>query len=101
MCAYIYVYLYVGTKIISRDYLTVKVWDVRNEKAPAEIYEVHPFLRSKLCDLYENDCIFDKFECSISGDGKYVFIYMYKVEYVTHTFMYMRVHVHARVYMYV
>lgn len=27
-------------------------------------------MRPKLCDLYENDCIFDKFECSISGDGQ-------------------------------
>ena len=25
----------------------------------------------QLCDLYENDCIFDKFDCSISGDGKH------------------------------
>lgn len=25
--------------------------------------QVHEYLRSKLCSLYENDCIFDKFEC--------------------------------------
>ena len=31
---------------------------------------VHDYLRSKLCDLYENDCIFDKFECTWSGDNK-------------------------------
>lgn len=24
---------------------------------------------SQLCDLYENDSIFDKFECCLSGDG--------------------------------
>ncbi len=29
---------------------------------------VGPLLQ--LCDLYENDCIFDKFDCSMSGDGK-------------------------------
>ena len=23
----------------------------------------------QLCDLYENDCIFDKFDCCVSGDG--------------------------------
>lgn len=23
----------------------------------------------QLCDLYENDSIFDKFECCLSGDG--------------------------------
>jgi hypothetical protein len=26
----------------------------------------------QLCDLYENDSIFDKFECSLSGDGLHV-----------------------------
>lgn len=31
--------------------------------------QIHEHLRSKLCDLYENDCIFDKFECAVSGDG--------------------------------
>ncbi|KAL0354581.1 UNVERIFIED_CONTAM: Serine/threonine protein phosphatase 2A regulatory subunit B beta isoform [Sesamum radiatum] len=35
-----------GRHILSRDYMTLK-----------------------LCDLYENDSIFDKFECCLSGDG--------------------------------
>lgn len=26
-------------------------------------------LFSQLCHLYENDCIFDKFECALSGDA--------------------------------
>lgn len=30
--------------------------------------QVHEYLRSKLCSLYENDCIFDKFECCWSGN---------------------------------
>ena len=31
---------------------------------------MHEYLRSKLCSLYENDCIFDKFECCWNGsDG--------------------------------
>lgn len=29
---------------------------------------MHEYLRSKLCSLYENDCIFDKFECCWSGN---------------------------------
>lgn len=33
---------------------------------------MHDHLRSKLCDLYENDCIFDKFECTFSGNGEHV-----------------------------
>lgn len=32
------------------------------------LLQVHEYLRSKLCSLYENDCIFDKFECCWSGN---------------------------------
>lgn len=32
------------------------------------IYQVHEYLRSKLCSLYESDCIFDKFECCWNGN---------------------------------
>ena len=36
------------------------------------LLQVHDYLRSKLCSLYENDCIFDKFECCWSGDDKHI-----------------------------
>lgn len=42
------------------------------ESRPVQTINIHDHLRNKLCDLYENDCIFDKFECTFSGDGKYV-----------------------------
>jgi hypothetical protein len=35
-------------------------------------YNVHDHLRPKLCDLYENDCIFDKFEAIWSGDDSHL-----------------------------
>ena len=50
--------------------MCVQVWDLRKESAPVETYNVHEHLRSKLCALYENDSIFDKFECEWSGDDK-------------------------------
>ncbi|KAF2353673.1 WD40 repeat [Trinorchestia longiramus] len=61
-----------GSLMISRDYLTIKVWDLRKENQPLETYSVHDYLRSKLCSLYENDCIFDKFECCWSGNDKHI-----------------------------
>ncbi|KAK9765938.1 protein phosphatase 2A regulatory subunit cdc55 [Basidiobolus ranarum] len=61
-----------GRYILSRDYLTLKIWDINMDNKPVETINVHDYLRSKLCDLYENDCIFDKFECNISGDGNSV-----------------------------
>mmetsp|Transcript_6001 Transcript_6001/g.19116 ORF Transcript_6001/g.19116 Transcript_6001/m.19116 type:complete len:431 (+) Transcript_6001:184-1476(+) len=59
-----------GRYMVSRDYLTLKVWDINMEARPVKTINVHEHLRAKLCDLYENDCIFDKFELSVSGDGR-------------------------------
>lgn len=59
-----------GRYMVTRDYLSVKVWDLQMDTKPIETYQVHEYLRSKLCSLYENDCIFDKFECSWSGDDR-------------------------------
>uniref|UniRef100_S4RG58 Serine/threonine-protein phosphatase 2A 55 kDa regulatory subunit B n=1 Tax=Petromyzon marinus TaxID=7757 RepID=S4RG58_PETMA len=59
-----------GRYMMTRDYLTVKVWDLNMETRPIETYQVHEYLRSKLCSLYENDCIFDKFECAWNGTDR-------------------------------
>jgi len=56
-----------GRYMVSRDYLTVKLWDLNMDSRPIETYNVHEYLRSKLCSLYENDCIFDKFEVVWGG----------------------------------
>jgi serine/threonine-protein phosphatase 2A regulatory subunit B len=52
--------------------LRLQLWDVNMESSPVASFKVHEHLRSKLCDLYENDSIFDKFECTLSGDGSRV-----------------------------
>jgi len=61
-----------GRYILSRDYLTLRIWDINMDSKPIKTINVHDHLRPKLCDLYENDCIFDKFECTWSGDGEHV-----------------------------
>lgn len=58
-----------GRHILSRDYMTLKLWDVNMDSGPVATFQVHEYLRPRLCDLYENDSIFDKFECCLSGDG--------------------------------
>ncbi|BAD53433.1 type 2A protein serine/threonine phosphatase 55kDa B regulatory subunit-like [Oryza sativa Japonica Group] len=58
-----------GRHILSRDYMTLKLWDINMNSGPVATFQVHEYLRPKLCDLYENDSIFDKFECCQSGDG--------------------------------
>lgn len=61
-----------GRYILSRDYLSLRIWDVNMPNRPVKTINVHEHLRSKLCDLYENDCIFDKFECMFNGDGSQI-----------------------------
>eukprot|EP01121_Diplochlamys_sp_Union-15-3_P019416 TRINITY_DN7312_c0_g1_i1.p1 TRINITY_DN7312_c0_g1~~TRINITY_DN7312_c0_g1_i1.p1 ORF type:complete len:214 (+),score=31.52 TRINITY_DN7312_c0_g1_i1:27-644(+) len=58
-----------GRFFCSRDYLTMKIWDLRNEKRPFKTIKFHDHLVSKLCDLYESDSIFDKFECCWSQNS--------------------------------
>ncbi|MCO5577420.1 hypothetical protein L7F22_031252 [Adiantum nelumboides] len=58
-----------GRYILSRDYMSLKLWDMNMESTPVSTFKVHEYLRPKLCDLYENDSIFDKFDCCPSGDG--------------------------------
>lgn len=60
-----------GSQIISRDYLTVKVWDPKMPNKPLSVFPVHDHLKPKLCDLYENDCLFDKFEVNVSYDSSF------------------------------
>lgn len=42
--------------------------------SPVHIFNIHDHLKSKLYELYENDVIFDKFECCFSHDDKYPFL---------------------------
>jgi len=61
-----------GRYIVSRDYMTLKLWDVNMERAPIQEINLQEHLTPKFVELYENDCIFDKFECACSGDGRFV-----------------------------
>lgn len=61
-----------GRYLISRDFVSVKLWDINMNSRPVECYHVHEFLRSKLCSLYESEHIFDKFECCFDGTDRYI-----------------------------
>ena len=50
----------------------MKIWDVNMERTPLKTIPIHEHLRPRLCDTYENDSIFDKFEVVFSGDAKNV-----------------------------
>lgn len=68
-----------GRYILSRDYLSLKIWDINMESRPIKTIPIHDHLRGKLCDLYENDCIFDKFECIWGGDDKWIPFWLIRI----------------------
>ncbi|CCI45692.1 unnamed protein product [Albugo candida] len=70
-----------GRYIIARDFLTLKVWDLNMDSRPVQTINIHEHLRPRLGDLYESDCIFDKFECDVSGDGKHFVTGSYNSEF--------------------
>jgi hypothetical protein len=56
-----------GTRqIITRDLLSLKIWDMGNNKQPIFNQCIDPNLKSKLCDLFEADHLDDKFTLSHS-----------------------------------
>lgn len=61
-----------GRYIVSRDYLTLKVWDINMESRPVQTINIHDYIRPKLDDLFESEVIFDRFEISVSADGNYI-----------------------------
>jgi hypothetical protein len=62
-----------GYFFASRDYLNIKLWDIRKETGPYKTIKFHEHLLPCLSELYENDSIFDKFQFSWSGDSLYGF----------------------------
>lgn len=56
--------------LVSRDFLTVKIWDLANTKRPIANITIQDSLKSKLCEMFENDYLFDKFSIAASNDCK-------------------------------
>jgi len=50
----------------------MRLWDLKMDKKPVLKVPIHSYLRGKLVELYESDCIFDKFEASISPTGSHI-----------------------------
>lgn len=59
-----------GAFIFSRDYLSAKVWDVRKPGTPLHRIPIQEHLSAHLEDMFETECIFDKFRISPCWDGR-------------------------------
>ena len=58
--------------LFSRDYMAVSIWDVRNNSQPVQTLNVTEYLDKNLCELYESERIFDKFDLQVSPDSRMV-----------------------------
>ena len=60
--------------VVSRDYLYLRIWDLRQPSAPLSKIRISPdyLTESSLPHLYDNDAIFDRFDVGWSPSGKYV-----------------------------
>ena len=59
--------------VATRDYLTVKLWDIRGaEQKPLTSLAVCDYLEKNLCNLYEEDSIYDKFFLDISPCNNFI-----------------------------
>lgn len=60
-------------KFVTRDLLSTKVWDVRVTSRPISTVVLCESLKTRLAEMYENDCILDKFSVRPSPCGqKYI-----------------------------
>lgn len=55
--------------LFSRDYIAVHVWDIRYNRRPCRSLNVTDYLEKKLCEVYESETIFDKFDLAVSPDS--------------------------------
>ncbi len=59
-----------GNFIFARDYLSIKVWDLRKKSEPVSIIRSNEFIRPLVPSLYEQNCTFDKFDLCGSPSGE-------------------------------
>ncbi|TMW59308.1 hypothetical protein Poli38472_004377 [Pythium oligandrum] len=56
-----------GRYIVARDYMSVKVWDVKMNSRPVHSISVCEHLRPRLPELYETNRLFGRFRCATDG----------------------------------
>lgn len=66
-----------GNHVISRDYMSVKLWDIRHSTGmhhskPVYSAQVTEYMEKNLTKLYEQDSLDDEFFLSLSPDSKHI-----------------------------
>lgn len=58
--------------IVTRDYMTVKLWDLRSSGKPLYSAQVTDYLERNLASLMDQDCLDDQFFMDVTPDGKHI-----------------------------
>lgn len=66
-----------GKFLVARDYMSLKTWDVRNLDKPFSVTHLYEPLKSRLCDLFDKDHVYDKFKVSASPCSTHVVTGLY------------------------
>lgn len=53
------------TSVVTRDYLSMKLWDLRRPTTPVAQLAVHECLADHLSELYDSDAVFDRFGLAV------------------------------------
>ena len=61
-----------GKYIVSRDYMSVKLWDIHKANKPIASVVVQEALKTKLFEIIQNNYIYDKFSICASKDSNTV-----------------------------
>jgi serine/threonine-protein phosphatase 2A regulatory subunit B len=63
--------------------MSVKIFDmVMPQRGPIKTIPVHSHLSPYVCELYENDFLFDKFRLAASSNGAFVMTGSYGCAYI-------------------
>jgi len=71
-----------NSKVVVRDFKSIKVWDLRQESEPLRVIQLLGFSRESMEYLYRNEGIFDKFQVSTSASSSTLVTGIYSGEFI-------------------
>ena len=66
-----------GRYFVTRDFMSIRLWDLAMEREPVKTIKIHGRYEQRLAEFYDNDSIFDRFECGLNYDGTFVLMFSF------------------------
>ncbi len=58
--------------------MTIKLYDIDKPGNPIQTFHIYDSLLPYLFELYERDCVFDKFDLALNHDASYIITGSYR-----------------------